>query len=82
VKITVVPTSTLTELDGVHCRIWTGQTESGIRVALAVHRVIVSERDRQAEFERDLVTCVPPAEDRNLPAGAAIGRLIPWRMVT
>jgi len=82
VKITIVPTSTLTELDGVPVRLWTGQTESGIRVCVAVHRVIVNEVDQQAEFQRDLHECVPPADDRRLPAGQAITRVFPLRMVT
>ncbi len=80
-KITIVPTSTLTEYDSVKCRIWTGQTESGIPVALAVRGVIVNEADCQAEFQRDLVETVPPAEDRELPLRAAVGKAIPFRML-
>jgi hypothetical protein len=80
-KITIVPTSTLSEYDGVKCRIWKGQTESGISVALAVRGVIVNELDRQAEFERDLIATVPPKEDRDRPLRAALAEAIPFRMV-
>jgi hypothetical protein len=77
-KITVVRTSALTEMDGVPVRLWTGQTDSGIRVALAVHRVIVSEQDRQADFERDLLQCAPPGEDHRRPIGDALPRAMPF----
>jgi hypothetical protein len=78
-KITIVPTSTLTELDSVPCRLWVGQTEHGVRVTVAVHRVIVSEADSQAEFQRDLHETAPPADDRRVPLAQALA--IPWRMV-
>jgi hypothetical protein len=77
VKITVVPTSTLTELDSVPVRLWVGQTEQGVRVMMAVHRVIVREEDQQAEFVRDLHETVPPALDEKRPLAHALA--IPWR---
>jgi hypothetical protein len=83
VKITIVPTSTITEMDSVPVRLWIGQTEDGVRVTLAVHRVIVSDEERQEQFQRDLLECVPPAEDRKVPLRQAlVGQAIPWRMVT
>jgi len=80
VKITTVPTSEMTELDGVPVRLWRGQTESGIPVVLAVHRVIVREEDRRSEFERDLMEMIPPDEDRHRPLSTALA-VIPWKMV-
>lgn len=80
-KITIVPTSDLTEYNGVKCRIWKGQTESGIPVALAVRGVIVNEESRQVEFQRDLIETVPPAEDKEVPLRTALAGAIPFRMV-
>jgi hypothetical protein len=79
-KITIVPTSTITDMDGVPVRLWRGQTESGIPVMLAVHRVIVNETERQAEFEAELHATNPPEEDRRRPLGQVLA--IPLRMLT
>lgn len=80
-KITIIPTSDLTEYDGAKCRIWKGQTESGIPVALAVRGVIVNEQSRQAEFQRDLYETIPPKEDREIPLRQALARAIPLRIL-
>jgi hypothetical protein len=61
VKITVQPSPTITELDGVPVRMWTGETDAGVPIILAVHRVIVDERDEQ-QFARQLTTYPPPLE--------------------
>ncbi len=80
-KITIVPTSEMTEMDSHPVRLWKGQTESGIPVVLAVHRVIVNETDRQEEFRRDLVETVPPDEDRKRAFPVALQSAISMRMV-
>lgn len=78
-KITIVPTSTLTELDGTPVRLWIGQTDTGIPVMLAVHRVIVREESRQDEFQAGLMATNPPADDRKMPLGTALA--FDWRML-
>ena len=60
--MTVVPSPTVTENDGVPVRLWLGHTETGLAVTLAVHRVLVHERDDREEFARELTTCLPPLD--------------------
>jgi hypothetical protein len=60
-QITVQPSPTTTEIDGVPVRMWTGETDAGVRIILAVHRVIVDERD-EGQFARDLTIYPPPLE--------------------
>ena len=79
-KITIVPTSTLTEMDGIPVRLWTGQTDQGIPVLLAVHRVMVREDQRQEEFRAALHECCPPSEDRRQPLSQVTA--IPFRMLS
>lgn len=56
----------------VPARIWQGETEHGVAVYAYVTRVMVSNADDHAEFERDLLEAVAPR-----PVVAAL----PWRMV-
>jgi hypothetical protein len=61
-QITVRPSPTTTEIDGVPVRMWTGETDAGVRVILAVHRVILQNPDDEEEFARELTTYLPPLE--------------------
>jgi hypothetical protein len=59
-RITVSPADHTTDIDGVPVRLWTGTTESGIRVTLAVHALIVHKDDDASAFERELTIRLPP----------------------
>jgi hypothetical protein len=59
-KITITPTRSIVDLNGVPCRIWTGKTERGIPVTLYVTRVQVDRDLAQDEFLRELVETEPP----------------------
>ena len=44
---------------------WIGTTDAGARVTLAVHRVIVHDKQHQDEFFRELSVTMPPLDDRH-----------------
>jgi hypothetical protein len=67
-------------MGGVPVRLWVGQTDEGIRVVMAVHRVIVREDSQQSAFEADLVACCPPAEDRKRPFPSGLRDVYDARM--
>jgi len=79
VTITIHNTDKMVELqadpDGrvvVGARLWEGHTESGIAVHVLVVRLLVDEKDRQEEFERELQETRPCT-----PAGSSI----PMRLI-
>lgn len=45
-KLTIESTEHLVFLDGVHCRVWEGRTETGERVAVFVHRIMAADATR------------------------------------
>jgi hypothetical protein len=61
-RVTVIPTEVITDLDGVKVRLWTGATDSGIKVTLAVRATIVHKDEDCSQFERELVIQLPPLE--------------------
>jgi hypothetical protein len=67
--ITMRPTDTLTEIDGVPVRLWEGETDAGTPCKVFVHRLAVPDDADQAEFMRELSVQVPP------------GRRVPLAMV-
>jgi hypothetical protein len=60
--VRVQPTSVITEIGGAKVRLWSGRTESGIGVTLAVVSVIVNEDADGKAFERELTIQLPPLE--------------------
>lgn len=68
-KITVENTSKVVELDGVPCRIWEGETDSGIKVHCFITRIAVDrEETRLSEFRTELQeTRAPSAEMQAYP---------------
>jgi hypothetical protein len=79
-KITVEPSPTTTEIDGVPVRLWLGHTDSGVPVTLAVYRVMVEDRDAREEFARELTTCLEPLErptELEALIEVAWGRVVP-----
>jgi hypothetical protein len=73
-KITIESTSKLVELlpsvgrEPVLCRVWEGQTESGIRMTALIPRVMVLAAEDNSEFDRELQkTRAPSAESMAIP---------------
>jgi hypothetical protein len=59
-KITIVPTETLTTIDGGRCRLWEGITDRGVACKVFVCRVAVRDDQDTEEFERTLQEQLPP----------------------
>lgn len=62
VRIQIESTSTITQIDGVECRVWEGHTERGVKVMVMVHRIAV-HNDNPAEqetFAKELREELPP----------------------
>lgn len=53
-KITIESTAAITYLNDVPCRLWEGQTESGIQVQCLITRVAVHKSQDQSQFELEL----------------------------
>ena len=53
-------TEVITELDGIPCRVWTGQTESGIPVQAHIALIAVKSEEKQDEFVRELQEQLAP----------------------
>lgn len=45
---------------GVKCRVWEGETESGIKVTMLVPRIAAHKDQDLSQFERELVEHKPP----------------------
>jgi hypothetical protein len=52
VKVTLEPTPLILEVNGTHCRQWTGTTDTGQRVVALVAAIGVPENAPPAELER------------------------------
>jgi len=60
-KIAIISTDKLTEIDGVPVRLWEGVTESGIECKVFVHRVAALNKD-SAQFEKELKAQLLPGQ--------------------
>jgi len=63
-RLTIESTPTITEIDGVPCRLWRGTTEGGRPVDVYVHRIGSADPRAQEELDRRLVEM--PAVPREL----------------
>jgi len=61
-KITVESTTKIVELDGVPCRIWEGQTASGVRVHCFIPRIAAKDDQDLSQFEAELQETIAPSE--------------------
>lgn len=64
-KVEIEPTGTIVVFEGVHCRVWQGQTDGGVRVELLVARLASTStdpRDHEA-IASELVAQRTPAID-------------------
>lgn len=72
-KLTIESTTKIVELNGIPCRVWEGETESGIKVHCFISRVAIDKDEPRAdEFQKELTECKPPTEEIQ----AIPGRLI------
>lgn len=65
-KLNIESTTKIVELNGVQCRLWEGETESGIPVVCFIPRVAVNKNEnneRMAVFEKELTECKTPRAD-------------------
>lgn len=62
-KITIESTSQIMTINGVRCRIWEGETESGIKVNCIIPRIAVYENSDQTQFDKELQEVKPPSKE-------------------
>lgn len=73
-KVQLESTTHIVTLDnGIQCRVWEGQTDSGIRVQALIPRIAAHKDEDLSQFEREL-------QEQKPPTAAAID-CFPLRMV-
>jgi hypothetical protein len=66
-KITLESTTLIVNVNGVDCRIWEGQTESGIKVQALIPLIAALAADDLRQFEAELKECRPPSVEAAFP---------------
>ena len=67
-KITIQSTSEIVQIrtaefaDSIPCRLWEGQTESGIKVQCLISRIAALKNENLEEFQRELQEKQAPSE--------------------
>lgn len=59
-KVTLEPTSLMVTVNGVPCRVWQGQTESGLQIHAHIALVGTDERAEAPELEAALQQVATP----------------------
>lgn len=73
-KITVQSTTKIVHANGVRCRVWEGQNESGLKLSCLVASITPNKEDDRRGFEAELgETPLPPQRPRGL-GGPGRGR--------
>lgn len=62
-KITIENTSKIVEVNGVACRIWEGETASGVKVVCLIPRIAVRNGQDSSQFESELQETKAPTAD-------------------
>ena len=65
-KITMIATEKLTQINGVQARLWEGITEQGVKCKVFVHRVLVHKSEDSTQFEKELIEKMPGGVVYNL----------------
>jgi hypothetical protein len=66
--ITIESTSKVVSLNGVACRVWEGQTVSGVKVHCYIPRICAKDDQDLTQFERELQEQrVPSVECAGIP---------------
>lgn len=61
-KVTAVPTSTITTIEGVQARVWKATTEDGVEFMMFVVRCAVPEDADQQQFQVHLKSMPEPQQ--------------------
>lgn len=62
-RVELVSTSKIVELNGVPARIWEGRTAGGVACHAYITRIAVANELDATEFERELQQHAPPSAD-------------------
>lgn len=62
-KITIENTSQIIKVNGLPCRIWEGETETGIKVHCVITRIAVHKDDDTEMFEKELQQVKAPSAE-------------------
>lgn len=62
-KITIESTTKIVKASGIDCRVWEGETSSGVKVEVLIPRIAVPNGQDTAQFERELQECRAPSPD-------------------
>ena len=60
-KITIESTTKIVKLNGIHCRVWEGESENGIKVYAFISRVAIPFSADADQFIKELQECKPPS---------------------
>lgn len=67
-KIAIESTSEIVNVNGADCRVWEGETASGVKVQALIHVIAVHKDQDTSQFESELREQSPPrAEERAFP---------------
>lgn len=67
-KITIESTTQIVSLNGIDCRVWEGETASGIKLQALIPRIAVHNSEDTSQFEAELKEQAPPRlEERAFP---------------
>jgi len=72
VKITIESTSRIVNANGIDCRVWEGQTDSGIAIQALIPRIAALRDSDLSQFEAEL-------QEQRAPSAAV--EAFPLRMV-
>jgi hypothetical protein len=67
VQITIENTSQIVEVNGSKCRVWIGETESGIKVECIVCLIAVRRSEDTSQFESELFEQPAPFQSEAFP---------------
>jgi hypothetical protein len=62
-KITIESTSKIVKANGVDCRVWEGETASGIKISALIPRIAVAPDQDVSQFEAELRATRPPSPE-------------------
>jgi hypothetical protein len=67
-KITIESTTEIVSLNGIDCRVWEGETTSGVKVQAVIPRIAALKDQNLSQFDAELKKQKPPsAAERAFP---------------
>ena len=61
--MTISSTTKVVTLDGIKCRVWEGETASGVKLHCFIPRVAVAEGQDVSQFDAELSAQRPPSPE-------------------